>query len=59
MQVDLEQVVTALRNNLANRLSEADYKIAVQEALIEKLTRENERLQGELDEFKNNEVEPE
>lgn len=59
MQVDLEQVVTALRNNLANRLSEADYKIAVQEALIEKLTRENERLQSELDEFKNNEVEPE
>lgn len=59
MQVELEQVVTALRNNLANRLSEADYKIAVQEALIEKLTRENERLQSELDEFKNNEVEPE
>lgn len=59
MQVELEQVVTALRNNLANRLSEADYKIAVQEALIEKLTRDNERLQSELDEFKNNEVEPE
>lgn len=60
MQVSLDDVIAILKNRFSEKLAEAEYTIAVQEALINELNKEIENLkskQTEVDILEESDIE--